>query len=263
MNLAQMDNYLTRSESSLYPGNIDQAISTLFVDILGRGPLTDDTNAWYPVLYDTGSDLSLRQQVSVAPEAADGLNASFQAVLNRPIGSGLSATEADLASGAYTQASWRTYLASTQEAQNDINAAYQNILGRSVDAAADANFTASLGDGTISLTGIWSDLANSPEGQGDINALYENVLGRAGDAQGMANYTANLADGAITLADVRSQLAYSAEGQGDINAVYKAVLGRAVDSAALSNSEQVLRWWDNPGRSAVAIGLLRGRPGRY
>ncbi len=134
MDLAQLLNYLTRSEGSLYPGDINQGINNLFNNELGRPASSTDYSNWVNVLYDTGSDMGLREDLATSPEAESDLNTSFENILSRPIDSdNLAGAQAGLDTGFFTQASFRSYLSTTQEAADDLNINFQNILGRPID----------------------------------------------------------------------------------------------------------------------------------
>jgi muramidase (phage lysozyme) len=145
-----------------------------------------------------------------------------------------------LASGYLTQASWLNYLAYLPETQDDINTAYENILGRPIDSTTLASWEAGLASGGTTLTIIWSDIATSPEAQADINAIFERILGRASTSAGIATTEANLASGSQTMAAFESSVADSTEVVTDISATFQSVTGSAIDQATLASGEAAL-----------------------
>lgn len=159
----------------------------------------------------------------------------FEAELGRaPDAGGLSTWSQLLASGV-PPATLQADLATSAEAQGDINNIYMQIFGRPVDASGLAVWDARLA-ATGSLASVRTGIADSGEAQNDIDAIYQRILGRPMDPNGLANWENQLAMGA-SMATVASDVAYSAESQSDINAMYQQVLGRPADSGGTVNLE--------------------------
>jgi hypothetical protein len=122
--------------------------------------------------------------------------------------------------------------------QNDLNLAYQQVLGRNADSGGLAAYEDALAAGNT-LANLRTMLAQSPEAQNDLNQLYLQVLGRDGDNGGLDTYTSLLAQGG-SLAGVREILGHSGEAQNDIALIYQQVLGRAADNGGLATYEDTL-----------------------
>ena len=94
----------------------------------------------------------------------------------------------------------------------ELNALYQDIMGRPVDESGLATYSKRLAQGK-SLDWVSDRLRSSKEGQAvAIDRLYQEVLGREADAGGLRTYGKRLARG-WTLSQVRSDLANSKEAQ--------------------------------------------------
>jgi len=119
-----------------------------------------------------------------------------------------------------------------------VAAAYQDILGREVDADALAHWSAQLDQG-VSTVQFTNALTHSNEYYGDlIQSAYQRFLGRAADSQGLLAWThamrAGLTDERLEAGFVGSQEFYDASGGTDlawVDAMYQDLLGRAADTA--------------------------------
>ena len=238
MNLAQLYNYLQRSQTSLYNGDATQAVNNFFVNELGRGATSGDSAGWSPNLYNTGSDILLRQTLAYAQEAANRVSASWQNTLNRSIdGTTLQAVQDNLFVGGYTQASWLSYLAYTPEASADLNAAFQNILSRPLDSTGLGNAQANLANGTLTQAGWLNIVAYSTEAASDITSLYQNLLGRPVDAGSLPNIQSYLSAGG-TMAAEMAAVAYSPEAGIAMGNVWAGETGVWIDAGNLSYWQQ-------------------------
>ncbi|MBV9828887.1 MAG: hypothetical protein JO001_24955 [Alphaproteobacteria bacterium] len=126
----------------------------------------------------------------------------------------------------------RADLATSPEAQSDLEGLYQTVLGRSADLGGLAGWTGLLGT-NLSLAEVRADLATAPEAQSDLEGLYQTVLGRSADLGGLAGWTSLLGTN-LSLADVRADLATSPEAQSDLEGLYQTVLGRSADLGGLA-----------------------------
>jgi hypothetical protein len=188
MNLAQMDNYLTRSATSLYNGDVNQAVGNFFMNELGRSASSTDYSDWASVLFDTGSDLNLRTTLAFSVEAQDRLNGSFENTLNRSIDAGnLAAAQEGLLAGYFTQSSWLSYLAYVPEAADDLGTSFQNVLNRPIDAGNLSSAQAGLASGYLTQASWLNYLAYLPEAADDLGTSFQNVLNRPIDAGNLSS----------------------------------------------------------------------------
>jgi uncharacterized delta-60 repeat protein len=139
---------------------------------------------------------------------------------------------------------------------------YMDLLGRSIDPGAQANWLNQLAMG-VSRTQIVLDIENSTEYRTDlVTALYQRYLHRMPDAAGLTLFVGQMAEGA-TIEEVSLEMTNSSEyyvNQGGstvtgfLTALYRDILGRAIDPSGLATFSQAL----NLGltRSQVIIDLL-------
>ena len=123
----------------------------------------------------------------------------------------------------------------TPSNQAFVCALYEDILGRSADAAGLNSYTTALYNGTSSRLGVAQSLLASPEHRMDlVSGWYRSYLGRAPDAGGLATYVAALGSG-TTDEQVQATLLGSPEFYitkgastpgGFITALYQALLNR-------------------------------------
>jgi hypothetical protein len=126
-------------------------------------------------------------------------------------------------------------------------AAYEDLLGRTPDAAGSSTFLGLLGTG-VSHALVASDLLASTEYRTDlVNAMYAQFLSRPADPGGLATFVQLLASGATEdqaiTAMVGSPEFFSDAGgsNGDfVEHLYRTLLGRAADAGGLQLFSQEL-----------------------
>ena len=131
--------------------------------------------------------------------------------------------------------------------QHFVQAIYQTLLDRPVDASGYAHFTTELANGAT-LYGVVQEIENSAEYRAlVVNQLYEEVLGRTADSAGLATWTSFLANGgtADQLEEnlLGSQEYFNDHGQSNasfLQAVYQLVLQRSVDPSGSQTFNQDL-----------------------
>ena len=164
----------------------------------------------------------------------------YQAVLNRAPGLAEIAGDAAALNAGLSALALQVAAATSGEAQSDISARYNAVLGRAADAVGMAGWEITLAKGAASMSAVQPTLAASGEAAGDIGMIYQNVLGRVADAGGVAAYQGALGQSGGSLSAVQASLATSREAVADIGAIYQQVLGRTADAAGLGNWETVL-----------------------
>jgi hypothetical protein len=118
-----------------------------------------------------------------------------------------------------------------------INALYQDLLGRSADAAGTTYWMNQLlltGSRSAVAQGLW----DSPEHRDlEVNQFYLNLLHRPADPSGLAYWVNNMLAGkseATVEADILASPEYLADHAGDaafVTGLYRDVLGRAPDTS--------------------------------
>jgi hypothetical protein len=138
----------------------------------------------------------------------------------------------------------------------EVNAAYQQILGRQADPAGLNSFVQLLqSGGTVeqvkSLLGSSQEFMNNAQAQDTtsglttanqkfIDFLFQKVLNRTADSGGLTAFTNALSSGASPLT-VASGIVISQEAKMDlVNGFYQKFLKRQADSAGLNNFTQLL-----------------------
>jgi len=119
---------------------------------------------------------------------------------------------------------------SAGEAQAEITALYQQVLGRAPTGAELASGTQQLLAGTP-LSSIQAGLATSWYAVGDLTTVYQAIYGEVPSAGVLAAAETQLADGQ-TLQQVEAP--WAADGQAEIVALYQQVLGRNPDPTGLA-----------------------------
>ena len=111
------------------------------------------------------------------------------------------------------------------DATAPVRAAYRQVLGREVDAAALPASRQMLLDGTTPTT-LRGMLATSVEGSSAIYTIFQDAVGRAVTPGELPRVQQALVDGA-SLANLRTVLATSGEAGTAVRAMWQAVVGRA------------------------------------
>ncbi len=256
MDLQQLYNYLQRSQSSLYPGDIDTNINSYANNELWRPADGTNISDWYGALYNTGSDISLRQTFAYSQEAQDRLNLSFQNALNRPIdGGNLGAGQEGLFTGYFTQASFLGYLATTPEAINDLSVSFQNTLNRPIDSGDLSAGEQGLATQYFTQQSWLSYLAYTAEAAAKLSDAFQSILNRPIDAGNLAGGQAGLADGYFTQATWRTYLAQTPEAAADVNQALLDIVLHPDDSAGQAYFENELASGEsmNEVRQEIAI----------
>jgi trimeric autotransporter adhesin len=140
-------------------------------------------------------------------------------------------------------------------------ALYQDVLGRSADAAGLSAYQVQLSTGTSRST-VAEELLTSTEYRGDlISSYYQQYLGRPADARGLATFL-NLFSQGASEENVQAAIMGSAEfanrsegsDNGFVTALYQDLLNRPADAAGLAAFTGQLA--AGTTRSAVAEELL-------
>jgi Domain of unknown function (DUF4214) len=100
---------------------------------------------------------------------------------------------------------------SQEQAQDQVNRLYQEVLGRSADYASLRQFADQLVGGR-SLSDLRIELATSPEAYEAIRRIYREVLGREADSSGLEAQINELRKG-NSLGHVRSSISQSPEAR--------------------------------------------------
>jgi uncharacterized delta-60 repeat protein len=139
--------------------------------------------------------------------------------------------------------------------------AYLDLLGRAVDPAGLASWTAFLNAGGTTQQ-VAMAIENSQEyRQLVVQQLYSQYLHRAADPSGLANYTAFLAAGG-TNEQIAAALLGSAEyfqtrgggtNSGFLSALYQDVLGRPIDASGQATFTQFLASGGTPTQAAAVL----------
>jgi len=150
--------------------------------------------------------------------------------------------------------------------QRFLTKAFQDVLGRPLDASGSAYWSGLMKNG-MSRTQVASQLLRSAEGSRvRVQALYNAYLHRPADASGVAYFAGMLQQGS-TIEQVRAAMLGSAEyfqhggatNQGFIAALYQDVLGRAADPQGITFFTQQIKV---SSRAAVAQQVLTSPEGR-
>ena len=163
------------------------AVGATYQNVFGRAPNSQESAGWAEQIGDNGvTTAQLATVLADSPEGAARVSALYEQVLGRS-GTGVSSSE--IASGqAYLAkdapnglASLRASMASSAEAQADIKADYQTVLGRAASSAEISTAENALANGAT-LADLYSSATVSPELTADLTSVYEGAFGTAPSA---------------------------------------------------------------------------------
>lgn len=160
----------------------------------------------------TDSSLTVEEQALQAAKdqltSLDGILTNAQALIDEAKGQSTTLLSIDQAMGALTAAILAAQANPVVSATSSINQAYQQVLGRTPDAAGLEYWQNQAAAGT-SMSSIVDSIRNSSEAKNRaaISQLYKDLLGRDADAGGLSFY----ASGGSSLADVASAIKSSDE----------------------------------------------------
>lgn len=149
----------------------------------------------------------------------------FQSVLNRgPRPDEENYYDNQLAFGR-SLADIRNELATSPEAQVDIDSLYQQVLGRGADSAGMTGYEAGLAQGA-SQWDVRDSLATSSEAAADIRAAFHNELGREATDPDVTYWETQISQSVISLGGVRWNFGHSSEATSAITSFTQQLLGR-------------------------------------
>jgi PKD repeat protein len=232
------------------PANADtQFLILLFEDLLGRQPSQTEITSYSSQL-DSGSltrsQLTL-QLVNTQEYRTDVVNTDYANILQRPADAvGLSTWVNFLAQGGTELQLQAQLLGSGEFFSNQgggtnsgfLNALYQNVLSRPIDATGLQTWTQALTNG-MSRTAIATALLNSPESDADqVQALYQRFLSRAADPAGLNLFVTALEQG-TSIDQVIATIVASSEfapyqSQLYLAQLYNDLLHRTADAGGLA-----------------------------
>lgn len=224
-------------------------VNALYQQVLGRSTNATELAAYQADLLTPGATLSsvlanLQTWIAASPEAVNDIQTVYQQVLRRSGGRDEVAPYLNaLATGqslAQVLGQVRSTLATSAEAQADIQDVYEQVLGRdTVGTEMTDRETELINNQT--LAGMRLALAKTPTGQADIQDIYEEVLGRPADPDGLTAYTTHLGTD-LSLSQVRVAIAASSEAAQGIQSMYWQELGRAASNPEISAAQDALGW---------------------
>ncbi len=163
------------------------AVGATYQSVFGRAPNSQESAGWAEQIGNNGATAAqLATVLAKSPEGAARVSALYQQVLGRG-STGISSSEiaaaeaylgGDTANGL---ANLRTSMASSAEAQADIKAVYQTVLGRVASSGEVSNAETALADGAT-LASLYSSAEASPELKANLNAAYTSTFGTAPSA---------------------------------------------------------------------------------
>jgi hypothetical protein len=210
MNLAQLYNYLVRTSTSLYPGDINQSINNFFMNELGRAALSTDLSGWNGILYNTGSDLGLRQTLAYSNEASSNISSIYQALLGRLVDSpSLVTFQNELATGLTTIAAIRVSVAYSTEAASLISALYVADIGAAPSGEQLASWQAAFANNTGNISSLLNGL-----GDAAATAIYDwyvNDIGIPPTNAQLQSWIAAFANGTADIPILQNGLANTPE----------------------------------------------------
>lgn len=137
----------------------------------------------------------LRAPLAYSNEAVGRLQTDYQQIPGRDVSQNELATwQGRLASGDRTLALVHYDIAHSAEAQADIGALYQQVLGRAADAPGLQGDEEALSSGQT-LAQIRASMAHSAEAVGDVSAAYQTALKQGANANAEAYWQTYLAQG--------------------------------------------------------------------
>ncbi len=133
-------------------------------------------------------------------------------------------------SGGATDAQLRDSLATSVEAQGDLNTLYEGLLGRAIDTVGLSNGMISLANGG-SLQAFRQAVASTAEAAGTLAAMVAAATGGGSASAGLIAVLQHCLATTWTLPQVQSWLAGEC---ASIDGLYQSVLGRAADPSGLA-----------------------------
>ncbi|WP_213814354.1 DUF4214 domain-containing protein [Glaciihabitans sp. dw_435] len=146
-----------------------------------------------------------------------------------------------------------------------VNAAYNDVLGRTVSSPEVVRQTRSIMNGTSRDTLSFSFLSSTEFRTAFVKATYRSVLGREAEPQGVINWVARMAAGTANQDDLTATFIatpeyYKNEGHGTdvgyVTALYSTILHRAPDAGGLGRWVAKVQATED-GRASVALGIWR------
>lgn len=159
------------------------AVATVFQNVFGRAPSSQESTGWANQLDGGATSAQLASVLANSPEGAALVSGFYQQILGRS-SAAVSASEvaggqAYLAQGsANGAANLRHSIAFSAEAQADIKAVYQTVLGRAASAAEVTASETALANGAT-LAQLYSSAASSAELTTNLTAAYQTAFGAA------------------------------------------------------------------------------------
>ncbi len=156
------------------------AVATVFHNVFGRAPTSQESTAWAFQLDSGAAAVQLAAVLAGSAEGAANVSALYQQILGRGLNSvsssEIAAGQAYLAQNkANGLASLRASMANSAEAQADIKAIYQNVLGRAASSTEVTNAVTALTNGAT-LAQIVTSAEASPELAANLTHMYESAL---------------------------------------------------------------------------------------
>ena len=189
------------------------AVATVFDNVFGRAPTSQESSGWATQLDSGSTAAQLARALADSPEGAANVSALYQQILGRGL---TSVSSSEIASGqAYLAqdktnglAGLRASMASSAEAQADIKAVYQNVLGRAASGGEVTSAEAALTNGAT-LAQFYTSAAAAPELAANLTAAYKGTFGTAPSASALSFLRQQIVSGA-TFSNVGSALSSQA-----------------------------------------------------
>ena len=159
-------------------------------NVFGRAPTSQESSGWATQLDSGSTAAQLARALADSPEGAANVSALYQQILGRGL---TSVSSSEIASGqAYLAqdktnglAGLRASMASSAEAQADIKAVYQNVLGRAASGGEVTSAEAALTNGAT-LAQFYTSAAAAPELTANLTQVYTGGFGTAPSAAVLA-----------------------------------------------------------------------------
>lgn len=159
------------------------AVAAVFQNVFGRTPTSQESSTWATQIDSGAMTAQLASVLAASPEGAANISALYQQILGRGLNS---VSSSEIASGeAYLAqdkanglAGLRTSIASSAEAQADIKAVYQSVLGRTASSGEITSAETALANGAT-LAQLYTSATASPELTTNLTAAYRAAFGTA------------------------------------------------------------------------------------
>lgn len=214
---------------------------------------------------DVATKLGTGAIASVAVTARNGLGASggraTTVAVTTTTGTVVTFTGAQVRSRLGLKSDWFSVSGmTTAQAQAMVQALYEDLLGRTVDASGLRTWTNQLLAGNPPAVVVDTLTRSGEYRRVRITQAYQEVFGRAPDAAGLSMWTQEVASGRLGIDDVKRRLLDSGEffsraggtGRGYVDRLYQSVLRR---QATLDELDSWTRRFESLGRSGVATAL--------